>query len=110
MGNNEAFSAFEHIVLACYDKGVLDKELLSTFMEYYRDCDIDSGGMGGMLSKNGNDVIDIAIEVFGGKPPEKPKLPENHWEWTEAQDRENEEWQESRWSAFGEITNQFGWA
>lgn len=59
MGNNAAFTDFEATVIATYNKGVLDEELLSAFMEIYRDSDIDHGGMRGTLSKDGLDVEEI---------------------------------------------------
>jgi hypothetical protein len=109
MGNNAAFTSFEATTLATYNKGVLDKELLSEFMEQYRDMDIDSGGMRGTLSKDGLDVIDVTLKVFGVPIPPRPDLPGDYQTWTPEQDRANEDWQEARWGAFQKITDQFGW-
>lgn len=108
MGNNAAFTSFEATTLATYDKGVLDKELLSAFMEQYRDMDIDSGGMRGTLSKDGLDIIGVTLKTFGVDVP-RPELPTDHTTWTPEQDRANEDWWEARWKAFFDIANQFGW-
>lgn len=73
MGNNAAFTSFEASVLACYNKGVLDKELLDQLAEPYRDSDIDRGGMVGNLSKDGLDVDGIVLKIYAvdfAKPPE----------------------------------------
>lgn len=110
MGNNSAFTHWEATVLATYNKGVLDKELLSIFMEQYRDMDIDSGGMYGTLSeKDQLDVIDITLKTFGVDIPPRPDLPEDYQTWTPEQGQANEDWQEARWDAFRNITDRFGW-
>lgn len=109
MGNNAAFTAFESTTLATYNKGVLDKELLSSFMEQYRGVDIDSGGMAGTLSNDGKDVIDIVLDLFGKEIPPRPDLPKDHRTWTREQDDANEQWNETQWGAFHEITDMFGW-
>lgn len=72
--------------------------------------DIDSGGMVGTLSKKDKlDVIEVTIKVWGGKVPERPKLPMDYRKWTAAQDKANEDWQEAKWDAFKKITDKFGW-
>lgn len=110
MGNNEAFSSFEATVLACYNRGVLTKELLKDLMEPYRDMDVDSGGMTGTLSKKDRlDIVDIVVKTWGFILPVKPKLPKNYKDWTREQDLANEDWQEKRWEQFQQITRTFGW-
>lgn len=110
MGNNAAFSSFEKTVLAVYNKGVLDKELLSALMEPYRDVDIDSGGMAGTLSKNDKlDIVDIVIKTFGKTPPEAPKLPKNYKDWTPDQEKQSDDYHEKRWEMFHQITRKHGW-
>ncbi len=109
MGNNQAFTSWEATVIATYNKGVLDKELLSEFMEQYRDCDIDQGGMEGTLSKDGLDCQEITLKVFGVTVPPKPVLPKDWKEWTEAQEEENEAYGEAFYEAFHKISDQFGW-
>lgn len=119
MGNNAAFTAFEHAVLATYNRGVLDKKLLKDLAEPYRDCDIDSGGMVGTLSKPSDgpdgaarrlDVIEIVIQTWTGKVPEAcPKFKGEYKDWTPEQQQANEDYQERKWTAFNKITGTFGW-
>lgn len=47
MGNNAAFTSFEASVIACYNKGVLDRGLLDALAKPYKGSDIDRGGMTG---------------------------------------------------------------
>lgn len=110
MGNNAAFTSFEATVLATYNKGVLDRELLSSFMEQHRGVDIDSGGMVGTLSDDGKDVVEIVLTVFGEDVPSRPDLPEDYKAWTPEQDAENEEYHETLWGKFHGITDRFGWS
>lgn len=110
MGNNEAFTAFEATAIAVYNRGILDKDLLSELMKPYGGVDIDSGGMAGTLANDGKDIIEIVLTVFGEPVPVRPKLPENYREWTPEQDAANEEYQESLWGKFNKITDQFGWS
>lgn len=109
MGNNAAYTAFEHTVVAVYDHGVLDKKLLKKLMEPYRDTDIDSGGKEGLTSKDGLEVEEIVIKVWGLEVPKRPRLPKNYKDWTPEQDRENEEYQEKIGELFNSITDEFGW-
>ena len=110
MGNNAAFTAFEATVLATYNKGVLDVELLSAFMEQYRDVDIDHGGMVGTLSKDGLDVEEVVLKVFGIKIPPRPNLPADYKIWTPEQHEANDAYWDKRSNAFQEISDRFGWA
>ncbi len=109
MGNNAAFTYFEATTLATYDKGVLDRDLLSSFMELHRGEDIDSGGREGNLSIDGKDIVEVVLTVFGVKIPERPVLPKDHNTWTREQDDANEAWDQALWDAFTTITNKFGW-
>jgi hypothetical protein len=119
MGNNSAFTAFERTVLAVYNRGVLDKTLLKLLSESYRDCDIDSGGMVGTLSKpvagpdgikRRLDIVEIVIQTWTGKIAEgRPKLPKDYDKSTEAQRKANDDYQDRRWNAFHKITKTFGW-
>lgn len=110
MGNNAAFTSFEATVIAVYNRGVLDKDLLSDLMEPYRDVDIDSGGMQGTLSKDGFDCVEIVCKVFGLEIPPRPQLPPDYRTWSEEQSAQNESWYETYWSAFYKITEGFGWS
>lgn len=108
MGNS-AFTAFEATVIATYNKGVLDKELLSSFMEQHRGSDIDEGGMVGTLSNDGLDVHEIALKTFGKDIPQRPNLPEDYKQWTPEQEHANDVYYETMGEAFSEITDRFGW-
>ena len=119
MGNNEAFSSFEASVLACYNKGVLDKALLKALAKPYEDCDIDTGGMAGTLSKpvvgpdgvaRRLDVMQIIGQVWTGKPPEPaPKLPKDTSKWTPEEERLNEAYWERRDAAFWKFRQAMKW-
>ena len=86
MGNNAAFTRFEAAVIAVYNRGVLDKELLSDLMRPYEGVDIDHGGMEGTLANDGFDIEEIVIRTFGKTLPARPDLPPNHREWTAEQE------------------------
>ena len=75
MGNNAAYSYFEDSVIAVYNKGVLDQELLSALMEIHRGCDIDSGGRQGTLTTDGLDCEEVVLKTFGVDAPRRPILP-----------------------------------
>jgi hypothetical protein len=122
MGDNAAFTNMEATVLACYNRGVLDKPLLKLLLEPYRDTDIDSGGMKGTLSrpilgpdgvKRRLDVKEIIVQVWTGKPPPPcPRLPKNkpYQEWTPEQRKANDDYVEQMAALFGKITGGvFGW-
>jgi len=109
MGNNAAFTAFEHTVMAVYEHGVLDKPLLEKLMEPYRDSDIDSGGKRGLTSRDGLEVEEIVIKIWGLKVPERPKLPKDYRGWTEQQRQANEEHREKLHELFNHITDEAGW-
>jgi hypothetical protein len=109
MGNNAAFTRFEATVIAVYNRGVLDKGLLSDLMRPYEGVDIDHGGMEGTLAKDGLDVEEIVIKTFGKTLPARPDLPPSHREWTPEQEALNDAYQEIRAETFFSITKQFGW-
>ena len=109
MGNNAAYTAFEHTVMAVYDHGVLDKVLLGKLLEPYGDSDIDSGGKVGLISKDGLEVEEIVVKVWGLKVPKKPNLPKDYRSWTKEQDKANEEYQEKLYELFSKVTKEFGW-
>ena len=109
MGWNAGYTIFESTVVGAYDLGKLDKDLLRVLMEPYRDSDIDSGGERGLRAKDGLNVMEIVIKTWGGKVPERPALPANYREWTEAQRNANDAYQELLWCRFRAVTKQFGW-
>lgn len=109
MGNNAAFTSFEASVLACYNKGVLDKELLDQLAEPYRDSDIDRGGMTGDLANDELDINGIILKIYGVKLRARPKLPANHKKWTIEQELDNEKWCEEQYEALQQIEDGWGW-
>ncbi|MDQ5987072.1 MAG: hypothetical protein CSYNP_02809 [Syntrophus sp. SKADARSKE-3] len=109
MGNNSAFTAFETTVIATYNKGILDKELLSSFMEQYRGTDIDKGGASWTVSNDGLNVVEIVIKTFGGVIPQYPDLPKDHLTWTPEQYALNGAYEEEISDKFRKITDLFEW-
>lgn len=63
MGNNTAYSTFQHTVITIYDHNKLDLELLDELAKEYAHTDIDSGGDTGLLSKDGKTLEEICIEI-----------------------------------------------
>lgn len=63
MGNNEAYSIFQHTVIAIYNRGVLTLDLLDEIAKEYAGSDIDSGGDTGRLAKDGKDLEAICIST-----------------------------------------------
>lgn len=109
MGNNAAFTAFEASVLAVYNSGKLDKDLLDSLAEPYSGMDIDRGGQHGTLSKDGLDIDGIILKMYGVNLPPAPKLPENYKDWTPEQNDANDEWWEIHYDALRPIEEAWGW-
>jgi len=108
MGWNAGYRIFEQTVVGAYDLGVLDKALLSVLLEPYRDTDIDEGGSRNLLSRDGLNVEEIVIKVWGLKVPKKPDFSEDE-EWTEEQEEMYENYLEDRYKKFRKVTKNFGW-
>ena len=109
MGNNAAFTAFEATVIAVYNRGLLDQELLTELMKPYEGSDIDTGGEMGTLANDGLDIEEIVIKTFGVIVPSRPDLPADHQTWTGEQYAINDAYQELRAELFFDITNAQGW-
>lgn len=109
MGNNAAFTYFEAVTLAVYNRGVLDKELLSELMKTFAYRDIDSGGMLGTLSHDGKDIETIVLDVFGVERPPKPDLPDDRAAWSEEQHEANDRYWDARYDKFSAIAKEHGW-
>jgi hypothetical protein len=109
MGNNAAFTSFEASVLAVYNKGVLDKELLDALAKPYEDTDIDRGGMTGDLAKDGLDIDGIVLKIYGIELPPKPDLPKHRSEWTQEQEKANDAWYDLQCEALQSIEKAWGW-
>lgn len=109
MGNNAAYTSFEWITIYLYDKGLLNKEILSDIMEQYRGTDIDSGGSRDLISKDGLGIYEVVLKTFDIKVPEKPNVPKN---WKDQTEEQNEIWNnycDTIYDLFNEVTDKFGW-
>jgi len=104
MGNNAAYSNFEGVIIAIYDKGVLDADLLESICEVFRDQDADSGDVGDVTAKDGLNLYEILIKVSGKEIPQKPDLPANYRDWTPEQDAANDNYHEAVHALVNEIT------
>lgn len=108
MGNNSAFTEFETIVLAVYNKSItlpkpfLDAALLSEIGRAYEDSDIDMGGKTGERSADGLAIEEIVLKVMGVKAPVYPGASSDFEERREAY------WEELH-KKFFKITGKWGW-
>lgn len=109
MGNNAAFTSFEASVIAVYNRGVLDKELLAALAAPYEDTDIDRGGMEGTLAKDGLDIDGVILKVYGVEVPPAPVLPKDYKTWTQEQEDANEAWNDLVYNAVQKIEKEWGW-
>lgn len=105
MGWNKGYTIFEATVVGAYDLGKLDKDLLCVLMEPYRGTDIDSGGSHDLQSKDGKDVMQIVIEIWGLKMPDAPTVEYSEDTWEEWED-----YYDKVHTLFCSITDEhFGW-
>lgn len=81
MGWNQGYTIYEATIVAAYNSGKLDKELLAAIMEPYRGTDIDHGGETGLRTKDGKSADQVAVETFGlqwlpsgGRPGRREEL------------------------------------
>ena len=109
MGNNEAFTSFEASVIAVYNRGVLDKELLDALAAPYEGMDIDRGGMEGTLTSDGLDIDGVICKVYGIVLAPYPDIPTDWTDWTDAQRDANDEWVEAKYEAIHKIQEKWGW-
>lgn len=103
MGWNQGYTVFEKAVIDSYDSSKLDKTLLSTLMEPYRGTDIDSGGSHDLKTKDGKDVMQVVIEVWGLEMPAEPEgtYDDNPDPW--------EDYYDIKCDLFSRVTGHFGW-
>lgn len=93
MGNNAAYTTFEHTIITLYDKGVLDLDLLDTLAKEYAGSDIDSGGSRNLKTKDGKDLETVCIELVDpGWKSESEVESDDYWDerydkWDEVQGR-----------------------
>jgi len=111
MGNNAAFTSFEASVIAVYNRGVLDKDLLDALAKPYEGMDIDRGGQEGTLAKDGLDIDDIILKLYGIELPPYPieAGPASWKHWTPKQYKANDDWQELKFAALSKIRDGWGW-
>ncbi len=109
MGNNAAFTSFEASVIAVYNRGVLDEELLKAIAMPYAGMDIDRGGMEGTLTKDGLDIDGVILKVHGIDIPSHPKVPDHWKDWTEEQVSAIESWDDLVRDAVRGIEKGWGW-
>lgn len=101
MGWNAGYTIFEATVIGAYDLGRLDKKLLSVLMEPYRGTDIDSGGSRGLVSKDGKNVRQIVVEIWGLEPPSMPADQQDGDAW--------EDYLDAMYEKMRVVTKHFGW-
>ena len=109
MGNNSAYTNFESLTVDLYNKGLLNKEILSSIMEQYRGTDIDSGGSKDLVANDGLDVMRIVLKIFGKEVPERKDIPTDWKLQTPEQSRDYDRYLENIYDSFHEITDHFGW-
>jgi hypothetical protein len=109
MGNNAAFTSFEASVIAVYNRGVLDKELLDALAAPYEGMDIDRGGMEGTLTKDGLDIDGVICKVYGIVLAPYPDIPKDWRKQTPEQQDLNDEWVEATYEAIQKIQEKWGW-
>jgi len=109
MGNNAAFTSFEASVIAVYNRGVLDKELLDALAAPYEGMDIDRGGMEGTLTWDGLDIDEVICKVYGIVLAPYPDIPKDWRKQTPEQQDLNDEWVEANYEAIHKIQEKWGW-
>lgn len=101
MGNNYAYTIFEETIISIYDAGALTKELLTALMEVHRGTDIDSGGSQDLIAKDGKNLEQIVIEIWGLDMPPAPP--------SDAADDALDGHESAIYDLFKSITDQFDW-
>lgn len=106
MGWNQGFKILEDTVLEVYEKGALNKEMLSILLNPYKGTDIDTGGWQEKKAKDGLDVIEIMIKTYYGELKKEPKRED--YETEEEYVLELEEYQDEIWDLYFEIQKAHG--
>lgn len=117
MGNNDAYTIFENTVIALYDGGKLDPQLLDALAEPHRGTDIDHGGSRELKTFDGLDLCEVILAI---KDPEKfwelrqgyQRLQREHPDVQEPQydDFFNEQYYEPRFDAvYAIMAGEWGW-
>ncbi len=76
MGWNEGYTIMESQVVAVYDCGLLNKNLLNALMEPFKNSDIDSGGSRDLKANDGKGVEEIICFIM---EPEKYQEALDSW-------------------------------
>lgn len=102
MGNNAAYSSFEHTIITIYDHGVLTLPLLDVLAKDYEGMDVDSGGSRDLKTKDGKTLEEICIGLVDPswvpvKGDDTWYSDPDHWEW----DEEYNKWNEIRHGRWG---------
>ncbi len=63
MGNNQAYSDWEQLIIRLTDAGKMDLEVLDIISEVYRGLDVDHGGASYITTKDGLDADQVAIKL-----------------------------------------------
>lgn len=92
MGNNIAYSAFEHAIVTIYNYSVLTLEMLDELAEEYRGMDIDPAGSKELKAKDGKYLEDICIGLVDPewvltKGDDDDYADPEYWEWEERYDK-----------------------
>lgn len=110
MGNNSAYTNFESLTVGLYNKGLLNKEILSSIMEQYRGTDIDSGGSMDLVSDDGLEVVEIVVRTLGKEVPQRPDVPYSFQNRTQEEQELYDNYMDTIYESFYDIkSNQFGW-
>ena len=76
MGWSSGYYIIEQQVLAAYNLGKLDKDLLSALMEPFGNKDVDLD-FTGEVANDGKDFLEIIVTTWGYELPEKPSKKQN---------------------------------
>lgn len=94
MGNNTAYTIFEHTIITLYNKGVLDLDLLDTLAKKQANSDIDRGGSCSLKANDRKNLEEICLNLI--YPEWKPKSAigsEDYWdEWMDKWDQLEKRW------------------
>ena len=104
MGWNSGYTIVESTVVALYDLGKLDRDVLDAVMEPYRGTDIDSGGSQDLRAKDGKSFEEIVIKVWGLKVPRKPGK-----KYDPAKDDAWQDYNDEVYSQFRTVCHEYGW-
>jgi hypothetical protein len=104
MGNNAAYSSFEHTIVTIYNHGILTLELLDELAKDYEGMDVDAGGSRDLQTKDGKTLKEVCIGLVDPAwVPVKTDGPDDY------DDPEEWEWEE-KYGKWNEITDErWGW-